>query len=362
MKAKLLITVPALAGLALLGACADVTPVAAPADGPDPLLERLVQMGARRDQIVDAGEYFVVEGDIRVEKKDLRAAGNPWGPSLQRSHPSPQYQTTVLVDLSPMQAQDPSWADAARTAMASWSAIDGSSLVFVEVSPGSPAHISVRFSSTLHQCSAGEGYYPVNGGPGPLVEISWQNRNAYNSAQKVWVMAHELGHTIGLTHTDESFGNLIPGTPSSDPYSVMNSGNTYGGCPPAAPNWSSFSHYDNVAMWQLYPLPGITGLTTSNVGGNVFLSWNAAAGASYYEYQKAEVTYTVNGSNSMGFGYQPVYTNSHDTESWYSGVSECTNSPDDDYFQTYFDWQVRAVFSNGKRSRWNSTPSKDAVC
>ena len=82
---------------------------------------------------------------------------------------------------------------------------------------------------------------------------------------------------IGLAHTDQTFGTIITGTPATDAASVMNSGSTYGGCPPAAPSWSAFSYYDQLAARTLYPLrapaPSVT-----NSGGTPLIHTRRGAG------------------------------------------------------------------------------------
>jgi hypothetical protein len=65
--------------------------------------------------------------------------------------------------------------------------------------------------------------------------------------EKIWAITHELGHIVGLKHTNESAGTYIPGTPVSDPNSLMNSTLTVvlGG------NW--FTQGDYTAIHTLYP-------------------------------------------------------------------------------------------------------------
>lgn len=68
--------------------------------------------------------------------------------------------------------------------------------------------------------------------------------NTLTSSYKTFALTHELGHTIGFTHTDGTYGNLIVGTPDTDPNSIMNS---YVG------SWNGFSTYDLTAVTTIYP-------------------------------------------------------------------------------------------------------------
>lgn len=368
MKKKLLWRfAPVLVSVALLGACSDGTGPARTSGGQDPLVARLVEMGFRPDQIVDRGDYFVVEGDIRFEKKDLRAAprgggaAHPGGPSRQRVVSQiASNRRTIHVDLSAVDAENASWASATRAAMANWSAVTGADILLVE---GGTADVTVGFVSGGANCEAAHGAFPLGGAPGGSVVINREYAATYSYAQQVWIMTHELGHNIGLGHTNTSDGSQITGTPPSDGASVMNSGAAYPGCPPSAPDWSALSYYDEAAVRSLYPLPSVTGVTATNSGGEVIVSWSAVSGASYYEYQHVEITHhSRNGSSSSGSGWTPVNGTSVDTYSTYTGVSSCNYVESDYVFEMYFNWEVRAVFPNGKRSVATVIESRDAAC
>ena len=89
-----------------------------------------------------------------------------------------------------------------------------------------------------------QAYYPsYTGSAGFKVTINTYY-NYLSSSYKIFAMTHELGHTIGLTHTDQTYGNLIPGTPSTDPNSVMNS---------FVLPWAGFTNYDVIAVNTVYP-------------------------------------------------------------------------------------------------------------
>jgi hypothetical protein len=87
-------------------------------------------------------------------------------------------------------------------------------------------------------------YMPYYDGT-PGNEVSINTYYSYlSAAYKIFTLTHELGHNIGLTHTDGAYGNLIPGTPEVDPNSVMNS---------FILPWQAFTSYDVIAVNTLYP-------------------------------------------------------------------------------------------------------------
>ena len=367
MNVKSWIVAPLIVGAALLGACSDGTGTSEAVQKQDPLVMRLVEMGFPRDQIVDAGDHFVVEGDIRFDKKALAAASRTSRPAGVRGQrvlsTISSTRRTVRVNLSAVANENASWASATRAAMSNWNAVPGADITLVEASP---ADVTVAFDNDANfssACTAAQGAFPLSGAPGTVVRINRLYTPSYSSAQQVWIMTHELGHNLGLGHTNSGDGSLITGTPSSDAASVMNSGAAYPGCPPSAPAWSSLSSNDEKALRVLYPLPVPGALSAGNSGGQVLLSWSAVSGASYYEYQRYE--YTQNGPSgaaSAASGWEPVYATSVNTQFDYTGVSYCHYDEATYAIDSWFSWQVRAVFPNGKRSDWSGTDSKAASC
>ena len=369
MRTRLWI-VSALAAAALLGGCSDGAEVAGPAaERRDPLVDELVEMGFRGDQIVDRGDHFVVEGDIRVYKKDLRAAP----PADGRAHPAgPRYQRAVgtiaeanrrniTVNLSAVAAVSTSWANATRAAMANWSSINGVNLVLVETT--GPADIVVSSVSSLGGCDVAQGVFPAGGAPGQAIQISQAFMNSYTYPKQVWIMTHEFGHNIGLTHTNESYGTIVSGTPGSDAGSVMNSGNFYGSsnCPPAFPDWSSFSSYDQIAARTLYPLPAPS-LSVTNSGGNPLLGWSALAGAQSYDVVLYVLTRT--GSEIINDYEVPVGTTTGtsllDANRIYTGVTSCSWTDFGVQFTELYRYYVTAHYPNGTARA--SVPAPVAEC
>jgi hypothetical protein len=87
-------------------------------------------------------------------------------------------------------------------------------------------------------------YYPdYNSNPGKSCTINTYY-NYLSNGYQVFALSHELGHAFGFGHTNSTYGTLVPGTPDSDGYSVMNS---------VCKNWSAFSSYDLLAFRTIYP-------------------------------------------------------------------------------------------------------------
>lgn len=308
-----------LAGMAavlLLAGCGgDRTSPSAPQSAGDPLVERLVAMGFPREGIVDRGDYFMVQGDIRITKAELRAMRPVSGPRTPGAPSYQRYGTTVAsnrrtirVDLSAIDAEDATWAAATRAAMGNWSGVSGAGIVYVE---GSPADVTITMYSNSTDCTAASSSFPTSGAPGPTLVINRSYSGSYTLAKRTWIMTHELGHTFGLMHTDQGSGTLVPGTNTSDAASVMNSGSTYGGCPPAAPSWSSFSTGDLTAVRWLYP-----GLSVSLSGKqNVALHESAPYTAT-----------TTNGTAPYNFEWRSRQTGPSTSGTWSSWFSTGTSN------------------------------------
>ncbi|MDP3971644.1 MAG: M57 family metalloprotease, partial [Candidatus Nanopelagicales bacterium] len=178
------------------------------------------------------------------------------------------------------------WQEATRQAIEEWTAITGSRVEFVE---SGPAQITVTSACCLGGAVA-IASFPSNGQPGPTIQVSTAYES-YTASEKLFVMAHEFGHTIGFRHTnwnvttedcgaepENPYGAIIVGnTPATDALSVMNkcSGGT---------EWSGFSFWDVEAARVLYNNSPTLSLTVPP-NNDRLLTWTSVDGASNYWVQ-----------------------------------------------------------------------------
>ncbi len=343
-------------------ACAGDGPVTAP-EG-DPLLARVAAMGFDISGIVDAGDHFVVEGDILLRKADIPAAAarDPLAPSFQyrtTNRVSYTYYYDLRVDYTSVTASNPAWTAAIEQAMAAWNSLPGSEAKLVKWEPGQyyGPHITIAFGSCPSGAIACASWPSSAGAPGPTINIAQQFET-----QKVYTIAHELGHTLGLRHTNwnnrtcngslcsEGTGTEgavhIPNTPTStyggsqsDPNSVMNA---------VVQSWNGFSQYDRVAVRYLFPGGRGPDATSSLSGSTPVSTWSPMLDAVSYEvyYQDWEMvpdiifgswpqrreTYLGTTTGTTWTDYSRSFTNSNCVDFWPSG------------------YVVKAVFADGVKT------------
>jgi hypothetical protein len=361
--------IPLLAFGAITG-CADAT---TSLHAEDPLLAALEARGFPAELAVDAGDTYLVDGDIVVRKADLRVQPRPGAlqPRLQYQTNTVPYGAEYTVNLTAI-AGNAAWLQAARGALAAWSSIPGSSIRLTETT--GTANITIRFGtcsgagSNTYGCADFPSQYTscwpsACYAPGPYVTLHTGFTGTLSTDERRMAVAHELGHTLGFRHTDwnnrvcstgrcsEGTGSTgavhIPGTPTSATNGgVSDAGSVMNAILPSG--IAGFSYYDRVAgrhLWPYGPGPANDAVLEN---GNPRISWQPVGDAAYYEvfFSQAE---------SCGlFCYGPApYTTTYvgsTTSTTYLDTSRTFGNIGCYMWATDAGYQVRVVFTDGKQS------------
>ncbi len=212
-------------------------------------------MGFDISDLVDYGTFYLVEGDIKFNKEDLILTKQAkWSELI--SYPN-QRRIKVRIDNSLPSSGVDNWQTEIGQAINHWNNIDGCNIKMQLVTSNQDILIK-NDGGTLADNVLANASFPSNGKPGPTIDINldFYSNTTMTSSQKVYNMVHELGHCLGLRHTNWSGRNEYPsgigieGTPNTgsnpDPNSVMNGGT-------ALNSWNGFSSYDIIAIKELYP-------------------------------------------------------------------------------------------------------------
>ncbi|WP_460502701.1 M57 family metalloprotease [Hymenobacter agri] len=217
---------------------ADVAPTSASADAMAQI--KALGFNPQGAKAVEGG--YVVEGDMLLTNELLASAP---GYSTLRVGDAEQYRTTNLVTglprvitVSISSSFNSYYVQAIDEAIRRYNA-EGLRISFRRVTSG--AEMPVKYSSNLGTGVLGQsGGFPSGGNPAPGFTLVPNVINSTNVNYIATIMAHEMGHCIGMRHTDYynrayscggSTSNegastvgavLIPGTPSTaEPNSWM---------------------------------------------------------------------------------------------------------------------------------------------
>lgn len=227
----------------------------------DPVVQHILSLGFAAEDIVENNDVFIVENDI-VFPKSMNLLPNGVKPEHYRSANivSPSYRNiSVYIDLNSfdLNSEDnyqgainikPILATSLNQAINAYNSLNTSVQFSVAPYPFG-ADITIRKVQAYWQggaCGAA-GFPSIAGKPYSQIEIFPLSVNGTVS-KLTETIVHELGHCIGIRHTDihnDPAASLIPGTPSFDSGSVMNS---YG----CGNSWNGFSAGDIDAIECLY--------------------------------------------------------------------------------------------------------------
>jgi len=258
------------------------------------------------------GDYYVIENDILIHKDSIPL----YGLSMTRQARADYIIhniSMITVGVDPGLPADNDWRSAVHQAISEYNSLGLSfSFVYSDINPD----ILVSYYPTtpsdpiFNDLVCGTALYPSsNGLPGSSIFVNQLTTYQFSTKMKKLILAHNLGHCIGLRHTDwhkyplnyEPTAIHIVGTTGTDSNSIMNA--DYCG-----KEWKGFSNYDKIALDALFP------------GDALFLSKTSIEGPSMPEtnnqinyslicpplHTLTEIIWTVNGnivSQNQSFNY-----------------------------------------------------------
>jgi hypothetical protein len=196
-----------------------------PAEERQEIIDNLVQAGFQADDITVTGGDVYLGGDAHVTLEASRELVEPAGPGPEHYRTANLVSGKTLICLNPTTTFN-SYARLSQgldLAIGNYNALP---LVF-DFRRGPSTTCNANISVRTMAGTGGSAGFPSGGYPYSIINIG-TGLNAYSVDVNEHVITHEIGHTIGICHTDGSGSGggvgciLIPGTPTTDPGSVFN--------------------------------------------------------------------------------------------------------------------------------------------
>jgi hypothetical protein len=298
------------------------------------LLEILYQWGFTDNDIEEYNNAYVVQGDMVFYKNKKYLIPDESNKNINSKDAVMQYVTqpnqrvdirNIKIYLNP--GLNSNWVSASVSAIARWNQFN--CLTLTRVYEASEAHIEIMYDTDetnlieydfipLQPNIFGRADYPKEvfaSGLLPGKKI-WINPDAdflgicgssESQSDRIATVQHEIGHTLGIMHTNQTGAYFVPGTPTSDALSVMN-GNS--GC-----TINDFSYYDIVTVNYLFPCPTLTGnydicggSQTYSLTGGKAISWEISSNLQILSSSETSVTVQPINSSTNGAGYVEANT------------------------------------------------------
>lgn len=214
---------------------------------------KLLSMGFDTLDIVDVGKYYQVENDVLVDKDALNHHLSTRQFTSNFYVPDSSVIRIAIDDKAISQTSG--WTEALKEVTDIYHEYAGLDFMYVDSSPD--ILLTKKYLPYANVCA--QGVFPSSSDkPGNFVYINsgfYKDIDSYLShSQKVFLLMHELGHNLGLRHSDckkngedTKYGmNLVPGTPESDENSYMNSST-------CGKSWNGIRYYDKITLATLWP-------------------------------------------------------------------------------------------------------------
>jgi len=276
-------------------------------------------------------DYYLVEGDILIKKKDIEENNsniNLRADSKKKGQARTDYSVTstnahninIIMDESIW--GNPRWYHGLYKAISVWNSVPGSNLKLniLDITDANLYNVRKDIiitgdNNTLASNVAASAAFPTfDGKPGEKIIVNSDYNISY-PGNAVWNIIHEIGHCIGLRHTNWYFrgesgypyGAIdIPNTPSSlagDQLSIMN-----GGTADFEFNMNQNnlpSNYDIIATKYLYPLIATSSVNSYITGASTVGKYGQNTYRLSYASDEAGINYKweVNGINGLNYYY-----------------------------------------------------------
>ncbi len=245
------------------------------------LIKELVySMGFDSTMIVCSDEYIIVEEDILIPKQELLK--NEVKARQLRTNKYVKNGSLIYVGVDNTISKSSNWIEAIKRVLSIYNEYTGLNFIYSENNPT----ITITKTRINGSDVCAEGVFPTSETkPGNKIMINnsfFADIDNYLSFdEKVFLIMHEMGHNLGLRHTDAIIRNegagkyglvQIPGTPEIDSNSFMNS-RTCGF------QWTNMPRFDEIALRELWPIYyklsfyGSTNQHTFRKGDSIQINW-----------------------------------------------------------------------------------------